>query len=97
MILSSLLTRELSESLKCAESRQKSDGGVKRERRAITVERNELAAVKRRSAKFTPGITLREAHDEDEINGDESEEIAHDHPVNHHDERTDRLEAPAEE
>lgn len=42
-------------------------------------------------------ITLRESHNEDEVDGDESEQVAHDHPVNHHDERSDRLEAPAEE
>ena len=45
----------------------------------------------------TPRVTLRESHDEDEVDGDESDEIAHDHPVNHHDKRSDCLEAPAEE
>lgn len=42
-------------------------------------------------------VTLRESHDEDEVDGDKSEEIAHDHSVDHHDKRPDRLEAPAEE
>lgn len=42
-------------------------------------------------------ITLGESHNEDKVDADESEEVAHDHPVNHHDERPDRLEAPAEE
>lgn len=41
-------------------------------------------------------LTLREAYDENEIDGDESKEIAHDHSVDHHDERADRLETPAE-
>lgn len=44
-----------------------------------------------------PRVTLGESHDEDEVDGDESDEVAHDHPVNHYDERSDRLEAPAEE
>ena len=44
-----------------------------------------------------PRVTLRESHDEDEVDGDESDEVSHDHPVNHHDEWSDRLEAPAEE
>lgn len=45
----------------------------------------------------TPCITLGESHNEDEVDGDESEEIAHDHPVNHHDKRADRFETSAEE
>lgn len=45
----------------------------------------------------TSHVTLGESHNEDEVDGDESEQIAHDHPVNHHDERADRFEAPAEE
>lgn len=53
--------------------------------------------IKRRSTIFTSGITLRKAHYEDEVDAYESEEITRDHPVNHHDERTDGLEASAEE
>jgi len=45
----------------------------------------------------TSRVTLGESHDEDEIDGNESEKVAHNHPVNHYDERSDRLEASAEE
>lgn len=42
-------------------------------------------------------ITLRESHYEDEINRDESEEIARNHSVNHHDKWSDCFEASTEE
>lgn len=42
-------------------------------------------------------ITLRESHYEDEINRDESEEIARNHSVNHHDKRSDCFETSTKE
>lgn len=42
-------------------------------------------------------VTLRKSHYEDQVNGDETEQIAHDHSINHYDERTDRFETPTEE
>lgn len=42
-------------------------------------------------------ITLRESHYENEIDRYESEEIARNHSVNHHDKRADCLEASTEE
>lgn len=42
-------------------------------------------------------ITLRESHHEDKIDRDESEEIARNHSVNHHDKRADCFETSAEE
>lgn len=42
-------------------------------------------------------VTLRKSHYKDQINGDETEQIAHDHSVNHHNKRTDRFETSAEE
>lgn len=41
-------------------------------------------------------VTLRKSHYKDQINGDETEQITHDHSVNHHNKRTDRFETSAE-
>lgn len=41
--------------------------------------------------------TLRKSHDEDEVDGNETQEISHDHPIDHDDEGPNGLEAPAEE
>lgn len=60
-------------------------------------QRNEYEGSSFFFSKCHPSVTLGESHDEDEVDGDESEEVAHDHSVNHHDERPDRFEAPAEE
>ena len=40
---------------------------------------------------------MRESHDEDEVDADESQQVAHDHAVDHDDEGPDCLEATAEE
>lgn len=42
-------------------------------------------------------FTLGKSHHEDQVNGDETQQIAHDHSVNHHDEWADRFETSAEE
>lgn len=41
-------------------------------------------------------ITLRKSHHEDQVNGDETKQIAHDHSVDHHDEGTYGFETSAE-
>ena len=41
------------------------------------------------------GITLGETHDEYDINSDETQQISHNHSVNHDDERPNFLEASA--
>lgn len=52
--------------------------------------------------KYTPStrelpdpFTLRETHDEHHVNGDETQQVSHDHTVNHDDERADFFEASA--
>lgn len=40
-------------------------------------------------------LTLREAHDEDEVDGDEPEQVTNQHRVDHGNEGTHRLEASA--
>jgi hypothetical protein len=40
-------------------------------------------------------ITLRETHDEYHVNGDETQQVSHNHSVNHDDERPNFLEASA--
>jgi hypothetical protein len=40
---------------------------------------------------------LRESHDEDEVNGDEAQQVPHYHSVNHDDERPDSFESTAKE
>ena len=42
-------------------------------------------------------VSLREAHDEDEVDGDEPQQVRGHHSVDHDDEGSGRLEAPAEE
>lgn len=42
-------------------------------------------------------LTLRESHHEHHVNRHEPQQVAHDHPVNHHHERPDSLETPAGE
>lgn len=37
-------------------------------------------------------FTLREAHDEDDVNGDETQQVSHNHTVNHDYERADFFE-----
>lgn len=40
-------------------------------------------------------LTLRESHHEHHINGNEPQQVSHDHPIDHNHERTDSFETPA--
>lgn len=48
-----------------------------------------------RESCFWNSFTLRETHDEHHVNGDETQQVSHDHTVNHDDKRTNFFEASA--
>jgi len=41
-------------------------------------------------------LTLREPHHEHHVNGNEPQQVSHHHPIDHHHERPDGFETPAE-
>jgi len=42
-------------------------------------------------------LTLRKPHHEHHVNGNEPQQVSHHHPIDHHHERSDGFETPADE